>query len=959
MRTRVAIAVSGLLAAAPLGRARALDPQTRPGDYLHETWGAKEGLAAATVRAIAQTGDGFLWLATSQGLLRFDGIRFVPAASRDELQPLADPKLSAALEGAPGELWLASDGGGGVHRFEPGHPALSTLRPRDGLAHQYARALVRDRAGALWIGTAQGLNRLARGTLERFGVEHGLPAGNVHALALDAAGTVWVGTTQGLARRDGDRWTRVGPARYVAALLGDRDGGLWVGRTDHGLEELRGGELRPVAAPLEVVGAHVRSLAQDHDGNVWVGSEAGLARRSPAGAWTLALAGGAGGVDVRAVFEDHEGDLWVGADRGGGLHRLSDAPFASLTTRDGLSNDEVRSLVALPDGSVLAGTAAGVDRVRERRAERAAELDGGDVRSALVDRAGGLWVLSAGRLSRRGPAAQVALPPLGAVTALAQDARGRVWVGGDALVEVAGATVTRRELPAPFVVQTIHAGASGRLWVGVGRFVLELSGGRLVPRYESTAEGNNRIRALYEDRRGVLWIAVSGHGLVRLDGDGTTTFRRADGLLSDEVLGVVEDADDRLWLTTADGILRVDWRALDDFAARRAARIHGVEYGARDGVTIALTERAGPTALRAADGRLWFATGRGVLITDPRRSDAPAPPPVIEEVTVDGQPRDRAALRLPASGQLSVAYTAPGLRAPERLRFRHRLVGVDADWVQDGGARTVRYQHLPAGDYRLEIAASSGDGAWNDRTASLAFVVAPPFFRTRWFLGACAAALAAAAFGVHRARLERVRDRYQAVLDERGRIGRDMHDTFAQTFVAVSVQLDCVKRFVDGDRARALDHLERAIAAVDAGLDEARRSVGGLRASSTARSDLEAALRAIARSLSATCPVDVQVTGEPRRLPEAREEALLRIGQEALTNAVRHAGAARVALELEWTRRRVRLRVTDDGRGFDPGRVPDGHHGVAGMRERAARAGARLEITSGPTGTRVEVEARV
>jgi signal transduction histidine kinase len=416
------------------------------------------------------------------------------------------------------------------------------------------------------------------------------------------------------------------------------------------------------------------------------------------------------------------------------------------------------------------------------------------------------------------------------------------------------------------------------------------------------------------------------------------------------------------------GVTRVEKRSLDDFDAGRAARVNASTYDKSDGMRSSQCNRGGhPGAWRDGRGRLWFSTLRGLAVVDPARvpPNPPPPPVILEEVRVDDAilAPDPPAVLPSGPKRLEFHYTAPVLSAPDKVRFRYRLEGFDSDWVEAGTRRVAYYTNVPPRQYRFHVIASNADGVWNDTGATFRFALAAPFYLRAPFWAAVVAAAVALAFGLHRLHLRQVKAQFAAVTAERGRIAREIHDTLAQGFVGIGVQLETVAKTQPISPERAREHLDRARILVRSSLAEARRTVWALRSGSLEQDDLAGALALVARQLSGDHEVEVRVAGRPRRLPAEVENNLLRIGQEALANATRHARADEIKVDLQFGDGVVRLSVRDDGCGFDvehAAQATSGHFGLAGIRERVQHLGGELSLLSRPgQGSELVVEVPV
>jgi len=469
---------------------------------------------------------------------------------------------------------------------------------------------------------------------------------------------------------------------------------------------------------------------------------------------------------------------------------------------------------------------------------------------------------------------------------------------------------------------------------------------------------------VYEDGAGTLWIGTFGGGLNMLRGGKFTHFRERDGLLSDNI-GRVFDDGESLWLSTTRGISRVTKQQIEEMIVGHRKRLTPENYGVEDGLRSAQCVPGYPApggGVRARDGRLCFTTSRGVAVLDPgsRRAPAIAPMAHIVEMTANSELVDlfNAAKLAPGNERLEIRYTGIHLSAPDRVQYSYRLDGVDSRWVEAGSRRVIDYNSLPHGHYAFHVRAELPGGASEQ---SYSFDVLPQFWETAWFRVLAAVAFGMMAWLVYQVRLRQIRSRFAAVLEERARLAREIHDTLAQGFVGISSQLDAVAMSMPKEASAARTYLDLARRMARHSLTEARRSVMDLRASALDGQDLAAAIQSGTRIWTAGSGVDVEVEvdGPAAPLPEEMEQHLLRIAQEAVTNALKHAGARRIGVTLHLEARKLFLRIVDDGRGFDgldAFSSRGGHFGLIGMRERAERMGGELRLSSHPgEGTELEV----
>jgi signal transduction histidine kinase/ligand-binding sensor domain-containing protein/ActR/RegA family two-component response regulator len=772
-RTIRRLAVGLLFLCAP---AAAHDPSLRVLDYSLQFWSSEEGLPQNTIPAITQTRDGYLWFGTQSELVRFDGVRFVVAADQRG--------VSAVASDGSGGLWWAPNEGGLIRRT--GDRSI-TWTSRDGLPSDLVQEIFQDRDGTLWIGTSEGLARLRDGRIVTIGalshpvgafaqgpdgalwvgtddagvarldgslafwtVRDGLPDDHVTALAVDRQGSLWVGTPRGLARRKDGRWvtftTRDGlPDDWVNALLEDREGNLWIG-TQGGLSRFREGRFSNSTEEQGIKG--VLSLCADAEGALWVGTDTGgLVRLRPAPFHTVDPPGPHEA--VWAALETVAGDLWIGTNDQGLVHLDAHGREVSrLTVADGLPDNKVRTVLEGPRGELWIGTTAGLARRQGGRMEtwtRREGLPDDQIRSLRLEEDGTLWAGTQRGLARlRG----------GAVEALGADCG----------------------LPRDVPVLVLHRAAGGALLVGTTVGLYQQQGERFRRMNGSPAVP---IYALRSDPDGTLWAGTARAGLHRFRKGLWTVFSQKDGLFDDTAYHILEDAQGRFWMSSNRGVYKVRKADLEAFAAGVSDWIPSGSFGEPDGMAGAEGSGASdPGALLSRDGRLWFPTIRGLAVVDPRRvRDNSRPPPVVlEEVLAGGEPvswRGPGPVELPPDRRkLEVRFTALSVLAPEKVRFRYRLEGFDAGWIEGGTARTVVYTNLPAGSYTFRVVASNNEGVWNRKGAHLALVAAPRLWETAWFPALCAGAVFLAGAGAFRLRLRgaRLRARELArVVEERTR----------------------------------------------------------------------------------------------------------------------------------------------------------------------------------------------
>lgn len=966
-----------LLCAASAG---GLDPRLSSVDFARRAWQTDSGLPQNTVHSVTQTTDGYVWVATEEGLARFDGLSFrifdrqnTPALKSNDVRALLASRKSE-------DLWVCT--AAGVARLSKG--VWRTYTTADGLASDDVASAYEDRAGVVWFATSGGLSRYEQDKFTNYTAKDGLEGGGVLAVAEDAEGSLWVGTDEGLSRfREGvftTETTGEGSARAVSSIARGDDGRLWFG-TPNGLSCLHEGRLQTFTTREGLPNDRVTTLRAERGGGLWVGTAAGLARLREGRFETFKGEGdGLSGGIILSIFEDAEGSLWVGTESEG-LTQLKDRKFTTYTTREGLASDLVKSIYEDRQGGVWVGTyGGGLSHLKDGQFRNYTTEQGlaSNIVLSLAEGAdGALWVGTPDGLSRLREGKFTTYTsaeglPHDFVRSIYADRAGTLWVGTRGglarLKDEEFETYTTADgLPDDFV-GTIYEDPSGVLWVGTLGGLSRFESGRFKTYTTRDGLSDNVVISIHGDAEGRLWIGTNGGGLNLFRDGRFTSFTTRDGLPNDTVYRVLEDGRGRLWMSCNKGVFRLDKSELEEFAAGRRRALSPVVYGTADGMRTRECSGGGhPSAWRDRKGRLWFSTIKGVATIDPERLslNSQPPPTVIEQVRVDGEAVAGAAdLRLPpGKSRFDFHYAGLSFVAPEKVRYRYKLEGFDPDWVDGGDRRAAYYTNLGPGEYRFLVLACNNDGVWSSAPAAFSFRLEPHFYRTYWFYALVLLGAGLIGWQLYALRLRQVRARYAAVLAERNRIAREIHDNLAQEILGISVQLELIARTLGSAPDAARKHLDRARSLVRSSVAEARRYVWDLRSQSLDERDLPAALAEMTRRLTAESGVQTQfnVSGTFRPLAPQVENNLLRIGQEAVGNAVRHAQARTLSVSLDFGAREVRLEIKDDGRGFDSENYDGGrggHFGLVGMRERAEQMGGEARVSSAP-GRGTEVTVRV
>jgi signal transduction histidine kinase/ligand-binding sensor domain-containing protein len=953
----------------------------------HTTWSASQGVTGAVI-ALAQTSDGYLWVGTTDGLFRFDGMS--------------------------------------VERYQPENGSL----PSNSVSTLFAAP-----GGGLWVGFSRGgVSFIKDGKITNYAERDGLPVSRVRCLAQDPSGTVWAAIVGGLARLEGQRWHQVRgdwnyPSKSAWALMVDRDGTLWVAAIDR-MMFLPQGERQ--FHDTGIRSGRVAALAQAPDGSIIFYDDNRELTRS-------FLRDADGRIEplpdldipARAIAFDRSGAIWLG---GIGLtrwqytrlprHSKSEAGWETYTDAQGLTDNAVRALLKDREGNIWVGTDSGLERFRHRNLFWF-PLKGRNF-SMVPDDYGQVWAgsfadkpypvtrIQDGKMARDGPTH---------VFTTYRDPDGTIWFSGkDSLLHWDHGRFTKIDPPDqaiklslsatprdPIIVSAITKDRSGNLWVafggsgefclkdGVWRFVEVLSkhpdwaanfaftdfADRIWLSYGTVvaAFDHGKIRSFTsEDGLSVgpsnfitgageeIWIAGES-GVAFLRGDRFHTLQSTDGAGFRSIAGLVAQPGGGLWLSADLGIVHIPESEIQ-LAFEHPE--HKVSYELFDLVSdlpepLQHTSVYASGSIQDGDGMLWFATRSGAARLDPAHIYRNPLPPQVAIRSVIADERSFSAfsiLKFPAlTRNIEIDYTALSLSIPERVRFRYKLEGRDSEWHDAGTRRQTFYTDLGPGKYIFHVMASNNDGVWNEEGATLRFSVAPAWFQTKWFQMFCIAIGLFAVWLLHRWRLRRVAtvmsERFDERLAERTRIARDLHDTFLQTVQGSKlVADDALEQASDtGRMRRALEQLSIWLGQATL---EGRAALNSLRTTTIVKNELAPALRRAAESgfVAGAIHVTVSVIGEAREMHPIVRDEVYRIGYEAIRNAQSHSGGSRLEVELRYGQD-LTLRIRDNGIGIDQALLhhgKDGHFGLQGMRERAARIRGTFKVESSrASGTEVSL----
>ena len=973
-------------------RALPLDLSRKISQYGHNAWRIQDGYLPGIPVDFAQTKDGYLWIGTEGGLVRFDGVRFVPFVP-PRGQQLPDNQILSLLSASDGSLWIGT--AKGLARWKDGELTVYKDLPNR------TNAIVEDPQGNIWIARSQmadkraPLCRVKETVVHCFGPEEGVPLPAATRLVLDKSGNFWLSGHAGLCKwKDGGSSTyfqkeleRQGSLIGVFTLAVENENHAWIGiqqrdghlelrEFDRGRWQVR--RLPKTPGPLPSASA----LLIDRQGALWIGTASDGIYRASADVDHFTNADGLSSDAILRFFEDREGVLWVASSKG--IDSFRDLPVVSFSIKQGLVSDSVSTVLASHSGGVWIGGAEGLGFLEGERLSAIRTKDGfpgRDITTMFEDSAGRLWIGidSSLYVMDQGHFLPVRRPDgtaFGIILGITEDSDGNEWALSDvpALVRIGNLRVLE-ETRLQKIAYSIAADPRKGVWLGFDNGDL---GHYDKDRSESfpadSAVSTSKIRTLLPESPDQFW-AVTQDGLIWWDGKKRTMLTTENGLPCKELYAAVKDTEGALWLYSRCGLLSIAAPQLSLWQKDPSAHVQVAMLDVYDGVQ-AGTVPLQPQATRSLDGRLWFANDSILQTYDPRAHQKNTLPPnvVVEKISADNVAYSaREGLKLPALiHNLEVDYTAPSFVVPQKVRFRYKLEGHDSDWQDSQGRRQAFYSDLGPDNYRFRVMASNNDGVWNETGAFLDFTMSPAWYQTMWFRSLCVIAFLALVAGLYQLRLRHLAHQYNMRLEERinerTRIARELHDTLLQSFQGLLFFLQSGINLLPDRPDAARERLQAAIDQAEQAITEGRDAVLGLRSSTTMiSSDLVSALNTLGAELSTmggkqSPPVfHVEVEGKARELKPVLRDEIYRIAGEALRNAFRHAQARRVEVTIRYEEQQMTVRVRDDGKGIGPetleakGRA--GHWGLPGMRERASKIGAQLELRRGPeAGTEMELK---
>jgi ligand-binding sensor domain-containing protein/signal transduction histidine kinase len=972
--------------------------------YQFDHWTTDDGLPQNAVNALLQTRDGYLWLATSDGLARFDGLQFT-VFNKSNTKGIGSNRFALLFEDHHGALWAVTDEDWLV-KYQAG--VFTTYTPKDGLPVGIVKQIEKDEAGDLQIILGKWLakwkdgrfssyaiddllptpigaglvetNRLAkfeagslywysRGRLTTYPLQSSFPNFNFRSAYEDQYGTIWINTKDaGLVRAKDPRFT-VYPVKERLRVPGpmqeDRKGNLWLAGDYSWLGRYRDGRFTRYTASDGFQTSSTVSFYEDREGNFWIGTSDGLYRARETAITVYTRQDGLSSDGVYSICEDRSGQLWLGT-WGGGLTKYQNGRFTPYQVNNGPDAEFITALYEDRDGDMWIGNMSGLCRLDQ--AHMSTPRKEGKL-SVLADPDGffrhGVW-------------------------AIQQDHTGRFWFGtSSGLIKYEAGRYTRyatAEGLAGDDVKAILEARDGQLWFGTWGGLTRYAEGRFTSFTERDGLASDHIRTLYEDAEGTLWIGTYDGGLSRFKAGRLTRYTTKDGLFSNGVFQILEDERGYFWIGCNQGIYRVKRQELNDFADGKLRSITSVAYGKADGLlTVECNGGRQPAGWKTRDGRLWFPTAHGAAVIDPSRVEVnqQRPPVVIEECRLNNEavPAQEVVVIPPEqNNNLEIRYQGLSFIRPTQQRFKYRLEGSDGDWVEAGNRRAAYYNRLPPGSYTFTVQAANSDGVWNQTGQSIRLKVIPYWWEIRWvqallLLGAMFVLVAGVAWRYqrkHALQQEFSRQLIASLDRERKRISDGLHNepkqylfvirTYAMLALEELSELQKnIKRVTAKQINSTAERAREIVQLAEKARVEMSCIIEDLRPQQLKELKLTAAIEDwIARShelssINFTCEID-PIDG---LFADEAEVNLYRIVQEGINNIVKHSQAADASVSIKQDERAITIVIEDNGRGFavkELNRTPGSGLGLKLMQERAQMMGSKAVITSVPgRGTRITV----
>ena len=949
--------------------------------WFARVWQVDDGLPGDNVTGVAQTKDGYLWIATQTGLARFDGIHFLNyKIPRGRSRPI----IRAMLLDDQDRLWLAEEGGDVVCMLGEERLIYPTT---NGLSKSQPLEMTQDAGGGVWVANADGtVCRILGGKATRFGDKEGLPISGTCCLIRDEQKQVWFAKAGQVGVFRGGKFATVLSFNERTIHLQARSGGgVWICAGDRLSScDAKGATVEVATIPPDTTTARPTALFEDSKHAVWIGTMAGGLFRCEG---TNVLRVETSHRRIRSITEDREGNIWVGTD-GGGLNRLRQQVVEVQGKEAGLPFDTVRSVCEDTNGTFWVVTQTG-ELVNNESGnwKTLPTWTGGQATCVTCDKSGVVWIGTFSRglhrwqngnltvLRRTAGLAQ------SSIRSLFADSRGDLWIAfstGEILQRLHDGDFKNYDLPTDSrAIRAITEDANGSIWLAnLDMRLLRVGGDAVVDETEKTTEPYHPIRSLAATPDGSLWIGYSSSGLGRLKDGKFVKIGRDEGLRDDSICSLAPDGSGSMWFGSDHGIFRASINELLHFEPGGDLQIKCYGYGRDEGLpSLQAYYGYAPGAGVTRDGRILIPTHSGLAIVHPDRvrNNSVKPPVIIERVEMDGlsiesQPVSQRLQLRPGHRKLEFTFTAPSFIESEKVRFRYWLEGWDEDWVEAEANRSASYSRLPAGQYRFHVSAGNSDDLWNENGAQFAFEVAPFFWQTWWFrlvaIGGFSMGIFAMARYVSVKRLRKKLKRLEeenVLQSERARIAQDIHDDIGAHMTQISLLTELTQQHITQPEL-VNEHVTKIAAMSRQGIKSLDEIVWAVNPRNDTLADLldYAGQYAVdfLQSADIRCRIDFPTGQPPCNIisGEARHGLFLAV-KEALNNVIKHAQASEVWLRVAVTDETLRWTIEDNGHGFAA--APDNAlaDGLRNMQARLAEIGGTCSIEGRPgAGVRIQFE---
>ncbi len=938
--------------------------------YRFDSWTTDNGLPQNSISSIIQTRDGYLWMATFDGLVRFDGVQF-KVFDKSNTKGLSTNRFTALYEDKDGTLWAGTNDGG-LTRYSNGLFTSSAVA--DGVPEGPVLSFTHDLKGELLVNIGNGRFYMHENKFTSAPPEYLVPRVKYNYLA--PSGSQWTIEANEAVQINDGRVTRYRIRLkdvYNLKPYEDSERNLWLGDLS-ATYKLRDGEVTRYSQKEGMPSrGTLRPYCEDDQGGVWFAAEGAVARFKDGRFTVYGNNRELAGLSINGLLKDREGTIWIGTS--GGLYRLARQFITGLSTESGLLHREVYPILQSRNGDIWIGSVLGLSRFRNGVFHNTPlPAPANNVQALNEDRTGRLWIGIVGGLlvyengNLKNLASEVGVAT---VCTILTDRNGDVWVGSERGLfrfkegQVVAHYTTKEGLPSEDV-RVIHEDRQGTLWIGTSGSLTRFEDGKFISYPMSESVARSQVRCIYEDADGTLWIGTYDDGLSRFRNGRFVNYRVDQGLFDNGVFHIIEDHHGHFWISCNRGIYRVSRQELNDFADGKISRINSVAYGKRDGMlNIECNGGREPAGIVAHDGKFWFPTQEGVAVVDPKAVyvNPQAPPVLIESITLERNPVDfqNGITIQPGQRGLEISYTGLSFIKADQTRFKYKLEGLDTDWIDAGTRRVAYFPYLPPGNYTFHVIAANSDGVWNNTGASIRFTVLTPFWRKSWFFLLCAVTIAVITalfmrrYLVQLERRQTEREAFSRRLiesqeAERKRLAGELHDSLGQNLLIVKNWALIGLNSLAADNP-AREHLTEISENTSLAIDEVREISHNLRPRQLERLGLTSTIEQMVRHIRSSTNIEfiTETDNIDGLLSKESEINLYRVLQECLSNILKHSAATTAWLSIKRTASGAQILVRDNGKGFDPetGSRSSGM-GLIGMAERVRMLGGKYTIEAAP-----------